>query len=64
VDGLTGTIDTLKGEIADLRKRFDDEPLPPKTAGPAVLGTPVAKGKDSAGNGGGATTTLRSAALP
>lgn len=47
---LGDTITSLKAEIADLRKRFEDEPLPRKTAGPAVGVVAVAKGADSAGN--------------
>ncbi len=43
----------LKAEIAELRQRFEDEPLPPKTAGPAVVKV-VEKSEDSiGGNGGG-----------
>jgi hypothetical protein len=58
VQKFTGTIDTLKGEVAELRKRFDDEPLPPKTAGPAALAA-VNKGNDSAGGGGAAAGSRR-----
>jgi phage head maturation protease len=51
VTGFTETIDTLKGEVAELRKRFEDEPLAPKTAGPAATRA-VEKGEDSAGRVG------------
>lgn len=45
---LGETITTLKSELADLRKRFEDEPLPAKTAGPVILRA-VGKGEDSTG---------------
>jgi phage head maturation protease len=44
------TIDGLNVQIADLRKRFEEEPLPPKTAGSARA---ISKGDDSAGGSGG-----------
>lgn len=63
VDDLTKrmgeTIDGLKDEVAELRKRFEDEPMPAKTGGPAARRV-VAKGQDSLGAGAepnGATLT-------
>lgn len=43
-------VSELAAQIADLRKRFEDEPLPPKTAGPAATRA-IKKGDDSAGAG-------------
>lgn len=60
VTKFTGTIDTLKGELAELRKRFEDEPLPAKTAGPAAV-TAIGKGADSTGNAGAGTETTETA---
>jgi hypothetical protein len=45
---FTEALDAQKAELDELRKRFEAEPLPAKTAGPAVLRT-VAKSADSEG---------------
>jgi phage head maturation protease len=45
---FTDTIDGLNEQIADLRKRFEDEPLPARTAGTTRV---VAKAADAAGGG-------------
>jgi HK97 family phage prohead protease len=47
---FTEVVDALKAEVADLQKRFNDEPLPPKTAGPLAT---VSKAADSTGQGNG-----------
>jgi phage head maturation protease len=50
-------VSELAEQIADLRKRFEDEPLPAKTAGPAATRT-IQKGEDSAGAGGAGRDSL------